>query len=133
MEEFKWKIDFWTIFFSVVSIILFILALFVPEQRNLILTFLVISILFAIIIFYINRINHNEKLIHNLRLGQIQLTKELKENFNYLKELYSLKLEIEMIKKSIKKAQITLLDIVKIVVAIILIYVIVEVVKSLFG
>ena len=65
----------------------------------------------------------------DIKLGMDKLSNDLVERFNYLKELYDLKLEIKMLKR--KRGEIDILDIIKIIIAIILIYVIFEVVKSL--
>ena len=62
-----------------------------------------------------------------------KLSKEFLERFNYLKDIYNLKLEIEMLKKRNKKADFSLLDLIKIIVAIILIYVIIQIIKSLLA
>jgi len=134
-EDFRgdWKVTFWTIFFSIIPLVLFNLALFIPEQRLMILGFLIISIIAALIFFYINKINYNEKKIQIIGEEVTSLKKELIEKFNYLRELYDLKLKVEMLeKKSNKKGQIDLLDIIKIIVAVILIYVIFQVAKSLY-
>ena len=134
-EDFRgdWKVTFWTIFFSIIPLVLFNLALFIPEQRLMILGFLIISIIAALIFFYINKINYNEKKIQIIGEEVTSLKKELIEKFNYLRELYDLKLKVEMLeKKSNKKGQIDLLDIIKIIVALILIYVIFQVAKSLY-
>ncbi|MDO8467435.1 MAG: hypothetical protein Q7S56_00600 [Nanoarchaeota archaeon] len=130
----KWKLDFWTIFFSIVSLILFELAIIVPQQRILISTFLSISLLFAVVLFYINKINNNEKSIIILNDNLTKMYNLFTEKFNYLKELSDLKMRISLLenKKGGKRAQINLLDIIKIIVAIILIYVIFQVIKSFF-
>lgn len=130
-NENSWKIDFWTIFFSIISLNLFILALFVSEeQRIIIISFLITSIIFAVILFYIKKINSNEESIKNITNNLSELKNDLIERFNYLKDIQNLKVDIEMLKKR-KKGQINLLDIIKILVAIILIYVIVETIRSL--
>lgn len=130
-ELYKGKVDFFTIFFSILSLILFNLAIFIPEQRILILSFFTISIIFTIVLFYLQKINNNEKSIKIIHNNVKEISKEMLERFNYLKELYDLKIDVEMLKKKNKRAQINLIDIIKIVVAIILIYVIVEVIKNL--
>ena len=122
--------DYWTIIFSVISIILFNFALFIPEQRMIILGFCVISIIFSVILFYIAKVNSNERTLKHLEKSISKLDANLTEKFNYLKDIYNLKVEIAMLKKN-KKAQINLMDFVKIIVAVILIYVMTEVIKSL--
>lgn len=131
IEEDKWKIDFWTIFLSILSLIFANLAIFVPQQRTIMLGFLLISIIFAIVVFYFQKINSNEKFIKELRNETSKLSKEIIERFNYIKELSNLKVEVEMLKKRGKKAQINIIDILKVLIAIILIYVIIETLKSL--
>ena len=132
--EDSWKIDFWTIFFSILSLILFDLSLFILQQRLLIASFSVIAIIFALISFYITKINNNEKFIKMLRINFEEFSNEFKEKLNYLKEIYDLKIRIQMLEKRIKnskKGQFNLLDLIKLIVAIILIYVIVETIKSI--
>lgn len=125
-----WKVDFWTIFFSIISLILFNLALFVAEEQRIILvSFFTISIIFVIILYYITKINSNEESIREVKDNLFELKKDLIERFNYLKDIQNLKVDIKMLKK--KKGQINLLDLIKILVAIILIYVIWETIKSL--
>ena len=123
--------SFWTIGFSIISIILFELALFVPEQRLMISGFLAISLIFTIILFYINKINSNENEVNEIKEKIKELSNNITEKFNYLKEIYNLKVEIEMLKKRGKKAQINLLDLLKIIIALILLYVIFEVIKTI--
>ena len=56
MESFNnWSFDYWSLFFSMVSLILFILALFIPEQRIVIFGFFIISTIFAVILYYSER------------------------------------------------------------------------------
>ena len=85
--------------FSVLSLILFNLALFFPEQRIMILGFLTISIIFGIILFYFQKITSNENFIRKLQDKISELAKSSTERFNYLKEIYNLKVDIEMLKK----------------------------------
>ena len=134
-DEEKWKIDYWSIFFSILSLILADLALLIPQQRLLIASFSIIAIIFALISFYITKINNNEKFIKMLGINFKEFSNEFKEKLNYLKEIYDLKLRIQMLEKKIKnnkKGQFNLLNLIRILVAIILIYVIIEVIKSLF-
>jgi|SRR3989344_2594093 len=131
IEELKKpKNDYWTIIFSIIAITLANLATFVPTQRLILLGFSIISTIFAIILFYINKTNINETNIKSIHKNTKEILRELTEKFNYLKELTDIKAEIKMLKK--KRGQVNLLGIVKVIVAIILIYVIIEVVKSLF-
>lgn len=124
----KWKIDFWSLFFSVLSLILFELTLFVPPEQKLITSgFLIISIIFAVILYYINKINYNELMLAKLN----KTLNKFGEKVNYLKELYDLKLRVTMLERK-KRGQINIMDLIKILVAIILIYVIISVARSLF-
>ena len=61
-----------------------------------------------------------------------EISNQIIEKFNYLKEIYNLKTEIEMLKLKNKKAELSLLDLLKAIVAIIFIYVIVQIIKSFF-
>lgn len=125
--------DYWTIIFALISLVLANLAIFVPQQRLIMLSFTIGSIIFAIILHYVNKTKANEKYIKRLSNIIDELSDQITEKFNYLKEIYNLKVEIEMLKKRGKKAQIDLLDLIKVIVAIILIYVIIQVIKSLFA
>ena len=123
MEE-KWRIDFWSIFFSILSLALFELALFIPPQAKLIfLTISIVSVILAIVVFYINKININYKLLNKMEEDIEIIKKDLLERFNYLKDWQELKSDVKMLKN--KKGEIEFLDIVKIAVAAILIYVII--------
>lgn len=134
-EEYPKSTDFWTVIFAIISLILANLAIFVPKQRLIILSFTIASVIFAVILYYINKINSNEKDLKFIRNKLDEIFNQVTEKFNYLKEIYKLRLEVEMLKKRDKRAQlnINLLDLIKIIVAIILIYVIIQVIKSLFG
>lgn len=132
MENLQKK-DFWTIVFSLISIIFAVLVLYIPEQRIILLTFLVLSILFAIFFSYVNKIKENEKMLKTIKEKLEENSKNLIEKFNYLKEVYNLKVEVEMLKRKNKKAQaVDLISLLKILVAIILIYVIITTIKNLF-
>lgn len=134
MEEYNLKsTDYWTIIFGVISLILANLAIFVPQQRLLILSFTIGAVIFTIILNYINKINYNEKELRIIKNKFDKISNQITEKFNYLKEIYNLKVEIEMLKKRGKRAQVNLLDLVKIIVAIILIYVIIQIIKTFFA
>jgi len=66
-KEIKKSTNYWTIVFAIISLILANLAIFVPQQRLLILSFTIASIVFTGIVHYINKINYNEKEIEVLR------------------------------------------------------------------
>jgi mannose/fructose/N-acetylgalactosamine-specific phosphotransferase system component IIC len=123
------KFDFWTIFFGILSLILFNLALVAPEQKTLIAGFSIISVIFAIILFYMDKVNNNEKQISELKKQVNEIDNKFTESFNYLRDLTDLKADVNMLKQN-KKGEITLLDIIKIIVAVILLYVIFEVIRS---
>ena len=129
IKKYQWKIDFWTIFLSIVSLILVILAIVLPEQRILMLIFIVISMILAIIFFYFQKTNYNEKTINILNNNIMNINQNLTEKFNYWKELDSLRVDVKMLKKQ-KRANIELIDIIKILIAVIIIYVIVQALKS---
>ncbi len=131
IKNHKWKVDFWTIFFSMISLIFANFALFIPEQRILFIVFFISSIILALVFFYSQKINYNEASIKILNNNILELSHQLTEKFNYWKDLTNLKLEVEMLKKRGKRAQINLLDIIKIIIAVILVYVIVETIRSL--
>lgn len=130
----KWKLDFWTVFFAILSLILANLAIFIPStptSRLIILGFLITSIIFAVMLFYINNLIRVEKEVRLLKVAYSDLCTELTEKFNYLKEINTLKVDVEMLKKGQRrKAQVDILTLIKIIVAIILIYVIFQVIKS---
>lgn len=131
MEE-KWKIDFWSIFFSVLSLILFELALFIPAEGKLILlTFSIVSIIFAVILYYIRKINFSYKMLIKLDEDNESIKKDFSERFNYLKDLQDLKVDVKMLKN--KRGEIEFIDIVKIAVAAILIYVIIVSIKTIIS
>jgi len=123
-EVTNWKVTFWTIFFSVLSLILFNLALFFPEQRFVILISFIVSVIAALIFFYVSKINYNEKLLRDIRND----INDLMQRFNYLKELQDMKMDIEMLKR--KRGEIELLDLLKVLIAGVLIYIIIEIIKS---
>ncbi len=127
-EKGKWKQNYWTMFFAVLSLIFVNLAIFIPQERLLLLGFTLISIAVAIIFYYIAKTNNNESALNLLNNQLTKISQELIEKFNYLKEISNLRIEIEMLKK--KKGEISLIDILKIIVAAILIYVLIEVIKS---
>ena len=135
MDKLKFEeysgVDFWSIFFSVLSFILFILSLLVPSERKLlIIVFATIALICAVFVFYIQEINHNKKFIKMAIIKVNRLSDELLERFNYMKEISNIKEEISMLKR--KRGQvINLLEILKILVAAILIYVIYQTIKSL--
>ncbi len=127
------KRDFGSIFFSVTSLIFAISVFLIPEQKIIILILLFLSILFAIIFSYINKINYNEKILKKIGRDLRNLSEDTKEKFNYLKEIYNLKVEVEMLKKKNKRGQsIDLMTILKIIIAIIFLYVIINILKPLF-
>ena len=128
---YKWRFDISTIFFSIISLVLFNLAVFIPEQRILILSFFTISIIFAIISFYLQKVNYVGKSIKVTQQNIKNLYNETIERFNYLQEIYNIKKDIEMLKRKDKRAQINLIDLIKIIVAVILIYVIIQIIKNL--
>ena len=125
--------DYWTIIFAIISLILANLAIFVPQQRLLILSFTIGAMIFAVILHYVNKISNNEEKLQIIEDKLNKISNEITEKFNYLREIYNLKGEIEMLKKRGKKAKITLLDLIKIIVAIILIYVIIQIIKTFFA
>jgi sensor domain CHASE-containing protein len=127
----KWKIDFWTFAFGILSLILFELAIIIPKERIIISGFLAISLITTLILYYINKINFNEKIMALIKEELTDIKNELTEKFNYLKEIYNLKAEIEMLKKRGKRAQINLELLFKILVAVILVYVIIQAIKTL--
>lgn len=124
-------VDFWSIFFSILSLILFNFALFLPEQRVISSGFTIISIIIAIIVFYANKINYNEKSFNDMKQSVSKISDELKERFNYMRELQQIKMELEMLKK--KRGNMDFLDLAKIIVAGILLYVIFTFARQLFG
>lgn len=125
-----WKVTFWTIFFSISSLTLFNLALFIPSQRIVILGFFILSIIIALIFFYISKINYNEKNI-SINTNKIEtFSNELLEKFNYLRDIQDIKVDLEVLKK--KKGNIELLDLLKVGIAIIFIYVIIELIRTSF-
>ena len=128
--NFKNKVDYWTIVFSILSLILFNLALLFPEQRALISLFAVVAIIFALFLFYINKIDNNEISIASLNDNFEKLSNTFIEKFNYIRELYDIKLRIEMLEKK-KKGQINLMDLVKIIVAFVIIYFIIGLLRTL--
>src|SRR3989344_1349661 len=128
--NFKNKVDYWTIVFSILSLILFNLALLFPEQRALISLFAVVAIIFALFLFYINKIDNNEISIASLNDNFEKLSNTFIEKFNYIRELYNIKLRIEMLEKK-KKGQINLMDLVKIIVAFVIIYFIISILRTL--
>ena len=128
--NFKNKVDYWTIVFSILSLILFNLALLFPEQRALISLFAVVAIIFALFLFYINKIDNNEISIASLNDNFEKLSNTFIEKFNYIRELYDIKLRIEMLEKK-KKGQINLMDLVKIIVAFVIIYFIISLLRTL--
>jgi len=128
--NFKNKVDYWTIVFSILSLILFNLALLFPEQRALISLFAVVAIIFALFLFYINKIDNNEISIASLNDNFEKLSNTFIEKFNYIRELYDIKLRIEMLEKK-KKGQINLMDLVKIIVAFVIIYFIISILRTL--
>lgn len=130
MEQDKYK-DYWTIIFSIISLILANLAIFIPKQRMMILSFTIVSAIFAFFLFYINKINKNERTLDFIKEELTKLRDSLTEKFNYLKEIYNLRVEIEMLKKKGKKGQINLEWLFKVLIAVILVYVILQVIKSL--
>ncbi len=135
-EDSKRKIDYWSVGFSIISIIFANLTFFINDknQKYVMLAFTLISLLTAGVIYYINKINSIEKLIFKIKDKLERSVKEFKEKINYIKELYEIKLRVDMLEKRDKinkRGQINLLDIIKIIVAIILIYVIFQVIKSL--
>ncbi|MEK6894016.1 MAG: hypothetical protein AABX10_00975 [Nanoarchaeota archaeon] len=134
-EDNKRKIDYWSIVFSIISIIFGNLTLFIQgqNQKYIMIIFTISSILLAVVFYYINKTNNNEEIINRLKDKLEKNIQEIKEKINYIKELYELKMRVDMLekRKSNKKGNFNLLDIIKIIVAIILIYVIVQVVKSL--
>ena len=100
-EDNKRKIDYWSIGFSVISIIFANLTFFIQDenQKYVMLAFTIISILTAGAIYYINKISHIEKLISKIKENSENSFKELKEKINYIKELYELKLRVDMLEK----------------------------------
>ena len=105
-EEYR-RIDLWSIFFSGLSLILFILSLLIPsEQRLLIIILSVFSVIFAAIIFYVKEMNYNEKLIRKIIISLNKLSDELIERFNYIREISDIKKEIYMLKKKIGRAHV---------------------------
>jgi len=135
--EMDTQTDYWSIFFGIISLIFANLAIFIPTQRIMLSAFTIFSIVFAMLIYYINKINSNEEKLDTIKREIVdfsnKVSEELTEKFNYLKEIYNLKIDVEMLKKKNKKAEIELMDLIKIIVAAILIYVLVQVVKSLFA
>ncbi|MEK6913419.1 MAG: hypothetical protein AABW47_01980, partial [Nanoarchaeota archaeon] len=53
----KWKIDFWSVFFSIVSLIFGAFAYIIPNQNILFLSFMILTATIGVISFYIKRIN----------------------------------------------------------------------------
>ncbi len=131
IQEDKWKVDFWSIFFSVISLIFGNFAYFFPQQRILFITLLMITIALGIIFFYARKIDSNEKSISFIKNELSTIRKDITEKFNYLKEIYNIKVDVEMLKRKNKRGQINILDIIKILIAIILLYVVFETIKSL--
>ncbi len=132
----EWKIDFSSVFFSIIALIFGAFAYLIPNQSILFLAFMIIAGTIGIILFYIKKIN---LCVNNLFIIDKNIKiiyKEMIERFNYLREIDDIKREIGFLKmenKKTKRAQINLEDIFKIIVAIILIYVISQVIKSLSG
>lgn len=125
--------DYWTIIFAIISLVLANLAVFIPSQRLLILSFTILSVIFAIIFYYVNKLKNYEGYLDSLASNLQEISKQVIEKFNYLKEIYNLKIEIEMLKSKNKKAELSLLDLLKAIIAIIFIYVIVQIIKSFFA
>ena len=126
MLEKEKSMDYWTLILTVASVILGALTFLAPEQRTILVPILLGALIASIVFFYVNKISSNEKRV--LFLGNE--VKKIKENFNYVKEFVTLKAEVEMLKK--KKGQINIIDLFRIVILIILFYVIVDVLKTLF-
>ncbi len=120
------NVDYWTLFFSVISLILFNLAFFIPQQRIVIAGFFIISLIFAFILFYIRKINFNELVLNSLSSEISEFKKQFNDKINYLKDVSDIKHRLKMLEN--KRGQIDLL--IKIAVAVVLIYVIFEIIKS---
>jgi len=93
--------------------------------------FLIISIIFLIFLFYIKKIDSNREDIINITSEVKKISDNITEKFNYLKEIYNLKVEVEMLKRGKKAQAINLIDLLKIIVALIFLYVIYEIIKTL--
>lgn len=133
----KWKIDFWSVFFSIVSLIFGAFAYIIPNQNILFLSFMILTATIGVISFYIKRINLQGINLQIIDKNTKRLNEEIIERFNYIKELNEIKRRIEFLEgmesRKSKRAQINLEDIFKIVVALILIYVIFQVIRSFSG
>ena len=121
------NVDYWALFFSIISLVLFNLALFIPQQRIVISGFFIISLIFAFILFYIKKINSNELLLNSIGADIDKFKKEFYDTINYLKDVADIKYRLRMLEN--KKGQVDV--IIKVIVAVVLIYVIFEVIKSL--
>ncbi len=91
------------------------------------------TIIFAIVFYYVNKLKNYEECLDSLTSNLQEISNQVIEKFNYLKEIYNLKIEIAMLKSKNKKAELSLLDLLKAIVAIIFIYVIVQIIKSFFA
>ncbi len=122
--------DYWSLFFGIVSLIFSVLLFIIPQQRNIILGALLLSLLSGVIFYYTNKIGNLEKDLKKLKIDINDLNINFTERFNYLRELSDMKLRVTMLEKK-RKGQIDLLSLIKLIVAVILVYVIFQVIKSL--
>ncbi len=122
--------DYWSLFFGIVSLIFSVLLFIIPQQRNIILGALLLSLLSGVIFYYTNKIGNLEKNLKKLKIDINDLNINFTERFNYLRELSDMKLRVTMLEKK-RKGQIDLLSLIKLIVAVILVYVIFQVIKSL--
>lgn len=133
MENFdKWKVDYWSIFLSIVSILLGISSLFIKEEWRLtVLGFSSIGLIVVLVIYYVKKINFVEKqmIISDNRVKR--LIDKFEEKINYISEISDIKARVNMLERN-RKGEINLETVIKAIIAIILIYVLIEVIKSLF-
>jgi len=130
----SWKVDYWTIFFSILSIVLAQLSFFVsPNQRIIVISLTLASILFALLFYYVNKINYNESSIKIVKEELDKFSSSFYKEINYIKDFYELKYNVEDFMRKKRAESGFLLNLIKVIVAIILIYVIIEVIKSLFS
>lgn len=121
------------IIFSIISLVLANLTYFFPEQRLNLIGFLVLSLIFNVFLFYTKKIDSNKEDINQIIEDIKKLSGNLIEKFNYLKDLQDLKIEVEMLKKNKRGQSINLMDLIKILIAIIFLYAIYEITKSILA
>lgn len=131
--ESKIKLDYWSLMFSLSSLTLGVISiLFIndPIQRLLTLSFVLGFLLMAILGYFYNRMFNNEKEIKRIikSIGIMKL--DIIKRFNYLQDLLDIKERLSKLEMKKKKAQINLIDIFRIIIALLLIYVIFEVIRS---